>query len=101
MEADTPYLQDARGCQLFSSLGYVQQYVMAPKIISKLPLINKAFQTLLKLAVTANNLSGYFFFRHEQVYEMKGKLSVFKAWSKPRNLTHTAVLRKSFRSLLL
>lgn len=84
MAADTTYLQDARGCQLFSSLGYVQQYVTAPKIIWKVPLVNKAFQTLLKLAATANNLSGYFFFRHEQVYEMKCKLSVLKALSKPR-----------------
>lgn len=82
MAADTAYLQDTRGCQLFSNLGYVQQYVMAPKIIWKLPVINKAFQMLLKLAVTTNNnLSGHLFFRHEQVYEMKCKLSVFKPLS--------------------
>lgn len=82
MAADIAYLQNARGCQLFSNLGYVQQYVMAPKIIWKLPVISKAFQMLLKLAVTANNnLSGYLFFRHDQVYEMKYKLSVFKALS--------------------
>lgn len=80
MVADTAYLQDARDCQLFSKLGYVQQYVMAPKIIWKLPFIDKAFQTLLMLAETANVLSSYFFFRHEQAYEMKGKLSLSKAF---------------------
>jgi len=63
--------------------------------------MNRAFQTLLTLPETANVLSSYFFFRHEQAYEMKGKLSLFKALSKSRNLTHTAVLHKRFRSLLL
>lgn len=31
MAANTAYLQDARGCQLFFSLGYVQQYGVAQK----------------------------------------------------------------------
>lgn len=99
--ADTAYLQDARGCQLFSRLGYVQKYVMATKIIWKLPFNNKAFQTLFVLAETANISLSYFFFRHEKAHKMKGKLDLFKVLSKPRNLTCTAVTHKSFRSLLL
>lgn len=83
------------GWVMYSSMSWHQ------KKIWKLPFINKAFQMLLTLAEAANVLSSYFFFRHEQAYEMKGKLSLFKALSKPRNLTHTAVLHKSFRSLLL